>query len=59
MRIAYDASDELRVWKGTERDRGTQTDLYGVQNMFTYHREGTTLQRVSRLRGDLAFDSIS
>lgn len=48
MRIAYDASSELRVWKGTEKDKGYKTDLYGVKNMFTYNRDGTTLQRVRK-----------
>jgi hypothetical protein len=43
---SYDASAEARRYRGTEKNTGAESDLYGVANMFRYNREGTTLQRV-------------
>ncbi len=50
---SYTASLEPRRWAGTEKDskETTGNDLYGVRNMFTYNREGSTLQRVSSWSG--------
>lgn len=43
---SYDDAADSRLYEGYE-ERGVTGDLWGVNNLFTYSPEGTSLQRVS------------